>query len=135
MYLKTTNPEVATGTGGTSFRAGAELMDLEFVQFHPTVLFHPDNQNFLISEAVRGEGALLRNSKGELFMEQYHPLKELAPRDVVSRAIFQEMKKTGTNHVFIDITHKDKQFLEHRFPMIYKTCLSYGFDMSLDLYL
>ena len=133
LYSKTTNPEVATGDGAAlAFRAGAELMDLEFVQFHPTVLFHPDNQNFLISEAVRGEGALLRNSKGELFMEQYHPLKELAPRDVVSRAIFQEMKKTGTNHVFLDITHKDKQFLEHRFPMIYKTCLSYGFDMSKD---
>lgn len=107
-------------------------MDLEFVQFHPTVLFHPDNQNFLISEAVRGEGALLRNNKGELFMEKYHPMKELAPRDVVSRAIFQEMQHTGSSHVFLDITHKDKQFLEHRFPMIYKTCLSYGFDMSKD---
>jgi L-aspartate oxidase len=133
LYSKTTNPEVANGDGAAiAHRAGAELMDLEFVQFHPTVLFHPDNQNFLISEAVRGEGALLRNNKGELFMEQYHPMKELAPRDVVSRAIFQEMQKTGSNHVFLDITHKDKQYLEHRFPMIYKTCLSYGFDMSKD---
>ena len=133
LYSKTTNPEVANGDGAAiAYRAGAELMDLEFVQFHPTVLFHPDNQNFLISEAVRGEGALLRNNKGELFMEQYHPMKELAPRDVVSRAIFQEMQKTGSDHVFLDITHKEKQFLEHRFPMIYKTCLSYGVDMSKD---
>ncbi|NLO99447.1 MAG: L-aspartate oxidase [Clostridiaceae bacterium] len=133
LYSKTTNPEVANGDGAAlAYRAGSELMDLEFVQFHPTVLFHPDNQNFLISEAVRGEGALLRNNKGELFMEKYHPMKELAPRDVVSRAIFQEMQHTGSSHVFLDITHKDKQFLEHRFPMIYKTCLSYGFDMSKD---
>jgi len=133
LYSKTTNPEVATGDGAAlAYRAGAELMDLEFVQFHPTVLCHPENQSFLISEAVRGEGALLRNSRGELFMEKYHPMKELAPRDVVSRAIFQEMQITGSNHVFLDITHKDKQFLEHRFPMIYKTCLSYGFDMSKD---
>ncbi len=133
LYSKTTNPEVANGDGAAiAYRAGAELMDLEFVQFHPTVLFHPDNQNFLISEAVRGEGALLRNNKGELFMEQYHSMKELAPRDVVSRAIFQEMQKTGSDHVFLDITHKEKQFLEHRFPMIYKTCLSYGIDISKD---
>ena len=133
LYSKTTNPEVANGDGASlAYRAGAELMDLEFVQFHPTVLFHPDNQNFLISEAVRGEGALLRNNKGELFMEKYHDMKELAPRDVVSRAIFQEMQKTGSDHVFLDITHKEKQFLEHRFPMIYKTCLSYGVDMSKD---
>ena len=133
LYSKTTNPEVANGDGAAiAYRAGAELMDLEFVQFHPTVLFHPDNQNFLISEAVRGEGALLRNNKGELFMEQYHAMKELAPRDVVSRAIFQEMQKTGSDHVFLDITHKDKHFLEQRFPMIYKTCLSYGIDISKD---
>ncbi|NLE24791.1 MAG: L-aspartate oxidase [Clostridiaceae bacterium] len=133
LYSKTTNPEVANGDGAAiAYRAGAELMDLEFVQFHPTVLFHPDNQNFLISEAVRGEGALLRNNKGELFMERYHTMKELAPRDVVSRAIFQEMQKTGSDHVFLDITHKEKQFLEQRFPMIYKTCLSYGIDISKD---
>lgn len=133
LYSKTTNPEVATGDGASlAYRAGVELMDLEFVQFHPTVLFHPDNQNFLISEAVRGEGAILRNNKGEQFMEQYHPLKELAPRDVVSRAIFQEMEKTGANHVFLDITHKSREFLEHRFPTIYKKCLSYGIDISKD---
>lgn len=134
LYSKTTNPEVATGDGAAlALRAGAELMDLEFIQFHPTVLFHPDNQNFLISEAVRGEGAILLNNKGERFMENYHPLKELAPRDVVSRAIFQEMQRTGSNHVFLDITNKDREFLQHRFPTIYNKCLSYGIDISEDL--
>ncbi len=133
LYATTTNPEVATGDGAAfAYRAGAELMDLEFVQFHPTVLFHPENQSFLISEAVRGEGALLRNHKGELFMEKYHPMKELAPRDVVSRAIFQEMKKTGAQHVYLDITHKDRAHLEQRFPTIFRTCLSYGIDISKD---
>ena len=115
-----------------AYRAGAELMDLEFVQFHPTVFYHPENKSFLISEAVRGEGAILRNQKGERFMPGYHSMAELAPRDVVSRAIFHEMQKTGTHHVFLDITHKDREFLEHRFPTIFKTCLSYGIDMSKD---
>lgn len=133
LYSKTTNPEVATGDGAAlALRAGAELMDMEFVQFHPTVLFHPDNQNFLISEAVRGEGAVLRNNRGERFMENYHPMKELAPRDIVSRAIFQEMQKTGSNHVFLDITHRDNGFLRQRFPNIYNKCLSYGIDMAKD---
>jgi len=133
LYSRTTNPEVATGDGAAlALRAGAELMDLEFVQFHPTVLCHPDNQNFLISEAVRGEGAVLRNNRGERFMDKYHPMKELAPRDVVSRAIFQEMQKTGSNHVFLDITHRDTVFLQHRFPTIYNKCLSYGIDMAKD---
>lgn len=134
LYSNTTNPEVATGDGAAlAYRAGAELMDLEFVQFHPTVLYHPENKSFLISEAVRGEGAILRNIKGERFMPGYHAMKELAPRDVVSRAIFQEMKKTGTHHVCLDITHKDRSFLEHRFPTIFNKCLSYGIDMSKDL--
>ncbi|MCX7772005.1 MAG: FAD-binding protein, partial [Clostridia bacterium] len=115
-----------------ALRAGAELMYLEFVQFHPTVLFHPENKSFLISEAVRGEGALLRNLQGERFMPEYHPMEELAPRDVVSRAIFQEMEKTGSDHVYLDITHKDRSYLEQRFPTIFKTCLSYGIDMSKD---
>ena len=133
LYSNTTNPEVATGDGAAlAYRAGAELMDLEFVQFHPTVLSHPENHSFLISEAVRGEGALLRNNKGERFMQGYHPMEELAPRDVVSRAIFQEMQKTGSKHVFLDITHKDRSHLEQRFPTIFKTCLSYGIDMSKD---
>lgn len=133
LYSRTTNPEVATGDGASiAYRAGAEIMDLEFVQFHPTVLYHPNNENFLISEAVRGEGASLRNNKGERFMDDYHPLKELAPRDVVSRAIFQEMQKTNASHVFLDITHKERSYLERRFPTIFNKCLSYGIDMSKD---
>ncbi len=133
IYTNTTNPEVATGDGiGLAYRAGVELMDLEFIQFHPTVLFHPENKSFLISEAVRGEGALLKNVNGERFMPKYHELNELAPRDVVSRAIFHEMTATGSDHVYLDITFKSKEYLENRFPNIYKTCLSYGIDMSKD---
>lgn len=133
LFSCTTNPDVATGDGAAmAYRAGASLMDLEFIQFHPTVLFHPDNMSFLISEAVRGEGALLRNEAGERFMPAYHDMAELAPRDVVSRAIFQEMQKTGANHVYLDITHKSRDSLEQRFPNIFRTCLSYGFDMSKD---
>ncbi len=133
LYLNTTNPEVATGDGiSFAYRAGSELMDLEFIQFHPTVLFHPDNKSFLISEAVRGEGAILRNNKCERFMPKYHELKELAPRDVVSRAIFEEMNKSKTTNVYLDITHKDREFLIKRFPNIYKTCLEYGIDISKD---
>lgn len=133
IYKNTTNPEVATGDGiCLAYRAGAELMDLEFIQFHPTVLYHPENKTFLISEAVRGEGALLKNINGERFMPKYHKLSELAPRDVVSRAIFEEMRKTGSNNVYLDITFKGKEYLENRFPNIYKTCLSYGIDISKD---
>lgn len=133
IYADTTNPEVATGDGVCmAYRAGAELMDLEFVQFHPTVLYHPQNKSFLISEAVRGEGAILRNIHGEPFMHSYHELKELAPRDVVSRAIFQEMGKTGSRHVYLDITFKGREYLENRFPNIYKTCLGYGIDIAVD---
>jgi L-aspartate oxidase len=133
LYSNTSNPEVATGDGiCMAYRAGAELVDLEFIQFHPTVLFHPEDKSFLISEAVRGEGAVLRNSKGERFMPKYHELEELAPRDVVSRAIFEEMHKAGTDHVFLDVTAKGKEYLEKRFPNIYKTCLNYGIDMAKD---
>lgn len=133
LYSNTTNPEVATGDGvGLAYRAGAELMDMEFVQFHPTVLYHPENKSFLISEAVRGEGAILRNIHGERFMPKYHELNELAPRDIVSRAIFSEMQRTDSDHVYLDITFKDKNYLEERFPNIYKTCLTYGIDMSKD---
>lgn len=133
IYSNTTNPEVATGDGVClAYRAGAELMDLEFIQFHPTVLFHSQNKNFLISEAVRGEGAILRNIHGERFMPMYHPLGELAPRDVVSRCIFEEMRKTGSDHVLLDITFKEKEYLENRFPNIYKTCLNYGIDISKE---
>lgn len=134
LYSNTTNPDVATGDGlSMAYRAGAELMDLEFVQFHPTVLYHPQNKNFLISEAVRGEGALLKNSEGKRFMPEYHPLNELAPRDVVSRAIFEETKKTQSTHVFLDITFMEKTWLEARFPNIFKTCLGYGIDISKDM--
>ncbi len=134
LYSNTTNPEVATGDGiCMAYRAGAELMDLEFVQFHPTVLYHPDNKSFLISEAVRGEGGLLKNKNGERFMPNYHHLCELAPRDVVSRSIFAEMKKTGSENVFLDIRFKGKEYLENRFPNIYKTCLGYGIDMAKDM--
>ena len=133
LYENTTNPEVSTGDGACiAYRAGAELMDLEFVQFHPTVLFHPENKSFLISEAVRGEGAILKNINKERFMQNYHEMAELAPRDVVSRAIFDEMKKTNSDHVYVDITFKGKEYLENRFPNIYKTCLTYGIDMSKD---
>ncbi|NTV90574.1 MAG: L-aspartate oxidase, partial [Clostridiales bacterium] len=131
LYSNTTNPEVATGDGiSMAYRAGAELTDLEFIQFHPTVLYHPENKSFLISEAVRGEGAQIKNILGERFMPGYHELAELAPRDVVSRSIFMEMQKTGTSNVYLDITFKEKEYLENRFPNIYKTCLGYGIDIS-----
>lgn len=133
IYSHTTNPEVATGDGvGMCLRAGTEAMDLEFVQFHPTVLYHPKDKSFLISEAVRGEGAMLRNAKGERFMQKYHKLGELAPRDVVSRAIFQEMSISVSKNVFLDITFKERGYLENRFPNIFKTCMDYGIDISRE---
>lgn len=133
LYKYTTNPEVSTGDGAAfSFRAGAELMDMEFVQFHPTVLYHKENRSFLISEAVRGDGAVLRNSRGERFMPSYHELAELAPRDVVARSIFVEMQKTNDTNAYLDITHKDRAYLEKRFPTIFGTCMKYGIDMSRD---
>lgn len=133
LYNNTTNPDIITGDGvALAYRAGIELMDLEFVQFHPTVLFHPKSMNFLISEAVRGEGALLKNINGERFMPKYHELNELAPRDVVSRSIFNEMKNTNSECVYLDITFKEKEYLTKRFPNIYKTCMELGIDMSKD---
>ena len=131
IYEFTTNPEVATGDGiGLAFRAGAEIMDIEFIQFHPTVLNTPTEKSFLISEAVRGEGALLKNIHGECFMKNYHEQGELAPRDVVSRAIFAEMKRTRASHVYLDITFREKKYLMKRFPNIYATCLKNGVDIS-----
>ena len=133
LYKNTTNPTVATGDGmAMAYRAGATLMDLEFVQFHPTALYHEKNKSFLISEAVRGEGAVLKNSRGELFMEKYHELKELAPRDIVARAIFSEIQKSGAECVYLDITHKDREYLKNRFPKIFATCLEYDIDISKD---
>lgn len=133
LYNYTTNPPVTTGDGAAlAYRAGCKLMDLEFIQFHPTVLYHRDNRSFLISEAVRGEGAILVNSKGERFMSKYHSMQELAPRDVVSRAIFQEIRRTGSTHAFLDISQKDSEYVKNRFPTIYKTCIKYGIDITKD---
>ena len=130
VYKETTNPDVATGDGvAAAYRAGAEIRDIEFVQFHPTALHVAGAPRFLLSEALRGEGAYLRNGAGERFMERYHPLLELAPRDVVSRAIVMELRRTGEEHVFLDLTHLDGTLLPGRFPRIYETCLRYGVDL------
>lgn len=134
LFKFTTNPEVATGDGvALAFRAGADIVDMEFFQFHPTALHLPGVEPFLISEAVRGEGGILRNLKGEAFMRAYTPQAELAPRDIVARAIVSEMGKTGADHVFIDVTHQPANFTAARFPQIYHYCLKHGLDMARDM--
>jgi L-aspartate oxidase len=133
LYRYTTNPEVATGDGvAMAYRAGADIRDMEFNQFHPTSLCYPGAPRFLISEAVRGEGAYLRNIRGDRFMDKYHPQLELAPRDVVARAIVSEMEATKSTYVYIDITHESSELIKHRFPTIYEYCLKYGLDMTTD---
>lgn len=134
VFSRTTNPAVATGDGiAIAYRAGAALEDMEFVQFHPTALFAPSAPQFLLSEAMRGEGAVLKNATKDSFMKKYHPDGELAPRDIVSRAIVSEMVRTGTSYVYLDLVHLKAEFLKKRFPRIYATCLKYDLDITKDL--
>ena len=134
LYRETTNPEVATGDGmAIAYESGAVLSDMEFMQFHPTALAVKGAPRFLLSEALRGEGGILRNINLERFMKRYHEAQELAPRDVVARAIASEMHRTSSKHVYLDMTGKSKEFLEKRFPRIYATCANYGVDLATDV--
>jgi L-aspartate oxidase len=134
IYKYTSNPEVATGDGfAMAWRAGCEMMDMEFVQFHPTTLSLPGAPRFLISESVRGEGGILKNALGERFMPSYHEMAELAPRDVVCRAIKKEMQRTNSDCVYLDVTHLEADFIKTRFPTISETCAYHGLDITKEL--